>query len=107
MDYFKKFCCCKKKKEEENKGLKVLVWVFLVLGILASACVIAKFLYDKYKRDMDCFDLEDDELDEYCGDLLDELDEEEEADAPCEGDCESCESGCAEEAPAEAPAEEN
>lgn len=106
MDYFARLLKKEEEIKQENKALKVVLWVFLVVGIVAGLAVIAKVLYDKYKKDMDCFD------DECClDDLLDDCDDcececvcdcectEEEA-APCECACEcSCET---EEAPAEA-----
>ncbi len=57
--------------EPENKGLKILLKVFLILGTIASAAVIAKILYDKYKAAfcVDCGNEEDD---------LDDLFDEEE-----------------------------
>lgn len=97
MTDFKKYF----KKEDENKGLKILAKVFFILGIIASLCVIAKILYDKFKKDMDCFD-EEDCFDDYCGDLLDEIDAEE-AEEACSGICEECSGACeaiAEEIPA-------
>lgn len=62
--------------KETNKTLSILLKVFLVVGIVAGLCVIAKLVYDKYKKnlkslcedDCDCdFEcLENDELDCDC-----------------------------------------
>ena len=62
----------KPEPEPEHKGLKILLKVFLILGSVASLCVIAKILYDKYKAAfcVECGDEEDD---------LDDLFEDEEA----------------------------
>lgn len=59
-----------------NKTLNVLLKIFLVVGIVAGICVIAKILYDKYRKNLcllcddgcDCdFEcLENDELDCDC-----------------------------------------
>ena len=62
----------KPEPEPEHKGLKILLKVFLILGSVASLCVIAKVLYDKYKATF-CVDCGDDEED------LDDLFEDEEA----------------------------
>lgn len=62
----------KPEPEPEHKGLKILLKVFLILGSVASLCVIAKVLYDKYKATF-CVDCGTDEDD------LDDLFEDEEA----------------------------
>jgi len=82
----------KKEPEKSNKTAEVLLKVFLVVGIVAGICVIAKVLYDKYKDrlccacDCDCDD-----------DLFDDCD----CDCECECDCdcddtaeEACECDC-------------
>ncbi len=63
-------------RKEENRTLEFLLKAFLVVGIVAGICVIAKVLYDKYKQrlcllcddDADCdFEcLENDDLDCDC-----------------------------------------
>lgn len=37
-------------KKNENKTLDILLKVFLIVGIVAGICVIAKICYDKYKK---------------------------------------------------------
>ncbi len=92
----------KEEVKEENKALKITLWVFLIVGIVAGVCVIAKVLYDKYKKKLDCFEDEDD----CClDDLLDDCDD---CDCECICDCDCTEVEeveapcCCEEAPAEA-----
>ena len=51
----------KKEPEKNNKTAEVLLKVFLVVGIVAGICVIAKVLYDKYK-DRLCCECDCDEL---------------------------------------------
>ncbi len=63
-------------ENNKNKTLDILLKVFLAVGIVAGLCVIAKILYDKYRKnlcslcdeDCDCdFEcLENDELDCDC-----------------------------------------
>ena len=60
----------------ENKTLSILLKIFLAVGIVAGICIIAKILYDRYRKnlcslcedDCDCdFEcLENDELDCDC-----------------------------------------
>ena len=60
----------------ENKSNNVLLKIFLTVGIIAGLCVIAKIIYDKYKKNLCClcedecdcdFEcLENDELDCDC-----------------------------------------
>ncbi len=94
----------KEEVKEENKALKVVLWIFLIVGIAAGICVIAKVLYDKYTKKLDCFEDEDD----CCfDDLLDDCDD---CDCICECDCDCDETPAEEEAPCcccaeEAPAE--
>ncbi len=45
--------------EKENKVLRILLKVFLVVGIVAGICVIAKIVYDKYKKKL-CLVCDDD-----------------------------------------------
>ena len=62
--------------KDENKVLSTLLKIFLVVGIVAGICVIAKILFDRYKKkmeflcdgDCDCdFEcLENDDLDCDC-----------------------------------------
>ena len=63
----------KPEPEPEHKGLKILLKVFLILGSLASACVIAKLLYDKYKATF-CVDCgtDDDDLDDLFEDEIED-----------------------------------
>ena len=70
----------KPEPEPEHKGLKILLKVFLILGTVASALVIAKILYDKYKATF-CVDCEtdDDDLDDLFEDETDEIETVEEA----------------------------
>lgn len=82
MDCITKLLKREEEVKQENKALKVLLWVFLVVGIVAGVAVIAKVLFDKYKKDMDCFEDDDCCLD----DLLDDCD-----DCDCECDCECTE----------------
>ena len=63
-------------ENKKNKTLDILLKVFLAVGIVAGICVIAKILYDKYRRnlctlcdedcDCDCDCDENDELDCDC-----------------------------------------
>ncbi len=52
------------KKEEEpakNKTLEVLLKIFLIVGTIAGVCVILKFAYDKYKKNLSCIGCCDDD----------------------------------------------
>ena len=40
------------KRKEENRTLEILLKVFLAVGIVAGICVIAKILYDRYKKNL-------------------------------------------------------
>ncbi len=67
-----------RKPEEENKTLKILLKIFLIVGIIVGLCVIAKIVYDKCKKSLNCFEEDDD----CCfDDLLDDCDE---CDCVCE-----------------------
>lgn len=78
----------KKEEPKENKTLQVLLKVFLIVGIVAGVCVILKFLFDKYRKDLSC--ICDDDFD--CDDLF----EDDDSDCGCIGD--ECEAAPAEEA---------
>jgi hypothetical protein len=70
----------RKEEEKENRTLKILLKIFLIVGIVAGICVIAKIVYDKFKKDLNCFCDEDD----CCfDDLLEDCD-----DCTCECECE-------------------
>lgn len=56
---------CKNCKDE-NKVLNTLLKVFLVVGIVAGICIIAKILFDKYKKKMDLLCDEDCDCDFEC-----------------------------------------
>ncbi|MDD6799387.1 MAG: hypothetical protein PUE85_03055 [Firmicutes bacterium] len=64
-----------KKEPEKNKGLEILLKIFLVVGIIAGAAVILKLAYEKYRKSVcclcgdDCCCCDDDDC---CDDLLDE-----------------------------------
>lgn len=56
------------KRKKENKCLEVLLKIFLIVGIIAGLCIIAKILYDKFIRNRFC----------YCdGDIYDFSDDDE------------------------------
>lgn len=46
-------------EKNSNKTLNVLLKIFLAVGIVAGLCVIAKLVYDKYKKNL-CTLCEDD-----------------------------------------------
>jgi len=95
MDYIAKLLKKEEEIKEENKALKVVLWVFLIVGIVAGLAVIAKVLYDKYKKDMDCFDEDDcclDDLLDDCDDCACECECIESAEEPCECECSCTES---------------
>ena len=54
------------RNRNENRVLEILLKVFLVIGIVAGLCVIAKIIYDKFVRNNMCyceaddFDFDDD-----------------------------------------------
>ena len=86
MDYIARLIKKEEEEKQENKALKVVLWVFLVVGIVAGLCVIAKVVYDKCKKNLNCFEEEED----CCfAALLDDCDD-------CECEC-TCD--CTEEAP--------
>ena len=63
-----------KREPEKNKGLEILLKVFLVIGIIAGICVIMKFVYEKCLRNRFCFcgdEYENDEGDYCCDDECD------------------------------------
>ena len=91
---------CRNCKKSENKTLDILLKVFLIVGIVAGICVIAKVLFDKYKQKLSLL-CDDDDCDFECL---------ENDDMDC--DCDNCEyvSGKkseAEKEPEEAGAEES
>ena len=45
--------------KRENKTLEVLMKIFLIVGIVAGICVIAKIVYDKYRKKL-CLICDDD-----------------------------------------------
>lgn len=64
-------------KKKENKCVEVLLKIFLVVGIVAGLCIIAKIIYDKFVRNRLC----------YCdGDDYDYLDDECCCDDCCDDD---------------------
>lgn len=73
---------------ENNKTLNVLLKIFLAVGIVAGICVIAKILYDKYRKNL-CVLCEDD-----CDCDFECLENDE-----LECDCENCQYAKTEEEP--------
>ena len=83
-----------KPEPKKNKGLEILLKIFLVAGIMASLCVIAKIVYDKYKKTFgcecdedcencdckDCCDFCDDDIFDECACCCEEDDEDEDED---------------------------
>ena len=50
----------------ENQTLSVLLKIFLAVGIVAGICVIAKILYDRYRKNLCCLCEDDCDCDFEC-----------------------------------------
>ena len=87
-------------RKSENRTLEVLLKIFLVIGIIAGICFVAKILLDKFKKKSDLIDDDDDFTCDFECLENDDLD----------GDCSTCIYNCAskgeEEHPVEQPEEE-